>query len=135
MKRTVRLGVFESNSSSTHSISIVTEAEYNNWKNGKLIFDTYSNKFVDNPGISEEEKRKAKNQYILEKETYWKEWDELSDEEKEKWYLDHCVRNKYKYKTFNEYMKCEYDLEAYSEYFTTPSGDKMVAFGHYGYDG
>ena len=35
MKKQIRIGVFESNSSSTHSLTIVSEDEFKKWKNGE----------------------------------------------------------------------------------------------------
>ena len=38
----------------------------------------------------------------------------------------------------NEFIDCEYEndyLEWYESEFTTPSGETVVAFGEYGYDG
>lgn len=39
--RQIRKNVFETNSSSTHSLTMCTKEEYDNWKNGKLLFDSY----------------------------------------------------------------------------------------------
>ena len=36
MKKTVRMGVWETNSSSVHSICICTKEEYDKWENGEL---------------------------------------------------------------------------------------------------
>lgn len=35
----IRLGIFETNSSSTHSIVICTDEEFEKWKNGELVYD------------------------------------------------------------------------------------------------
>lgn len=37
--RQIRLGIFETNSSSTHSIVICTDEEFEKWKNGELVYD------------------------------------------------------------------------------------------------
>lgn len=44
--RTIRNNVFETNSSSTHSLTICTESEYERWKNGELLFDTYDEQLI-----------------------------------------------------------------------------------------
>lgn len=44
--RQIRKNVFETNSSSTHSLTMCTKEEYDNWENGKLLFDSYYKKFV-----------------------------------------------------------------------------------------
>lgn len=38
MKRVIRRGVFETNSSSTHSITMVSSEDYNKWQNGELFY-------------------------------------------------------------------------------------------------
>ena len=91
----IRHGVFETNSSSTHSICICTQEEYDKWMRGEMIYDNYNDKLVPIP-------------------------DDMS--------------NKYRYRTYDAYCN-DYELEGYEEKFTTPSGDKMVVFGEYGYDG
>lgn len=37
----IRCGVFETNSSSTHSLIICTDEEYKKWQNNELILDRY----------------------------------------------------------------------------------------------
>lgn len=89
----IRQGVFETNSSSTHSITIVTEKEWDRFVNGELVLD-------------------------------YRELVEVTDENK----------NDEDFETYEDFSNNEY-LEHYITYFTTPSGDKMVAFGKYGYNG
>lgn len=38
MKRQVRRGVFETNSSSTHSLTMCMKSDYNRWNNGEGFF-------------------------------------------------------------------------------------------------
>ena len=38
MKRQIRRGVYETNSSSTHSLTMCSEEEFEQWKNGELLF-------------------------------------------------------------------------------------------------
>lgn len=40
--KTIRMGVFETNSSSTHSLCILTKQEYQDWQDGKVVLDLYS---------------------------------------------------------------------------------------------
>ena len=42
----IRFNTFETNSSSTHSLTICTKEEYNKWKDGELIFDNYKDKLI-----------------------------------------------------------------------------------------
>lgn len=42
MKRQIRRGVFETNSSSTHSLTMCSEEEFEQWKNGEQMSHDYS---------------------------------------------------------------------------------------------
>ena len=46
MKRQIRLGVFETNSSSTHSITMCSKSQFEDWQNGKLLFNEWEHKFI-----------------------------------------------------------------------------------------
>ena len=94
MKISIRRGVFETNSSSTHTITMCSEEEYNKWKNGELVFDRWQEELVE---------PKEDNEY-------------------------------YKYQTYDEFWENEY-LEGFVEKYTTNSGEKVIAFGLYGYEG
>jgi len=43
----IRRGVFETNSSSTHSLTILTKQQFEDYKGNKLIFDRYGGELVD----------------------------------------------------------------------------------------
>lgn len=47
MKKTVRFGMFETNSSSTHCMTMCSQEEYDSWKNGDIIYDRDYDRFVD----------------------------------------------------------------------------------------
>ena len=93
MKINIRKNVFETNSSSVHSLCICTEEEFDAWKKGELYYNYWNDKFTKNPV--------------------------------DRWNEDN--------QTYNGFFE-ESWLETYEEHFTTPSGDKMVAFGRYGRD-
>lgn len=96
MKRQIRRGVFETNSSSTHSLTIVSQEEYDKWKKGEMLIHAWDEELISKDDIPE---------------------DKLSY-----------------YKTYNEYWdNC--DLETFEQTYTTKGGEKIVAFGEFGYDG
>lgn len=92
----IRRNVFETNSSSTHSICICTEEDYKKFKEGEKLWDYCSDELVDVNEVPEEE------------------------------------RDTYEYRFYGDVKDDEY-LKWYEKHFTTPSGDKMVAFGNYGH--
>lgn len=116
----IRRGVFETNSSSTHSISITSEEEYVKWINGELLFNESEQAFVSKKTIKNEKK------VCSECENQTKNADK---------YCSNCGE-KFEYgtddlKTYDDYMN-DCDFETYSREFTTKSGDNIVAFGKYG---
>lgn len=54
MKETVRTGVWETNSSSIHSLTLCSEDVYNKWKNGLLLYTPYAQKFKSADEVDKE---------------------------------------------------------------------------------
>ena len=86
MKRQIRRGVFETNSSSTHSLTICTEEEFNKWKNGELLFDKWHAELVKKVNLTKEQKADAEEEYMDKKDVFQKDWSELSDVAKDQYY-------------------------------------------------
>ena len=51
--RQIRNSVFETNSSSTHSLTIVSEEDFEKWKKGELVFDSYKDELIPIPENSD----------------------------------------------------------------------------------
>lgn len=138
--RQVRNNVFETNSSSTHSIAICTEEQFRDWTDGKLLYDDWYCKFAEEPQLTDDDYDDAKDVYNSCKGKFYKDWEDLSDDERTDYTRD-CVNKKRTKEKYTNYMSkddwyhAHGNVEHYVEHFTTPSGDKMVAFGYYGYDG
>jgi hypothetical protein len=49
MKKQIRFGVFETNSSSVHSLTIVSKEEFEKFKKGELVLDTWKRKLIPTP--------------------------------------------------------------------------------------
>ena len=112
----IRRNVFETNSSSTHTITICSEKEYGEWKKGKYYWNT--DKLIPAEEIKEKYTRLTGR--VLDD----------SDESKEdfnEWLHD------YGYYSWEGVDDME--LEFYEERFTTEHSDTIVAFGNYGWDG
>lgn len=52
-KRVVRQGVFETNSSSVHSLTVCDKADYDRWVAGEMVLDNYTDKLIE---VSDETK-------------------------------------------------------------------------------
>lgn len=46
MKVSIRQGVFETNSSSVHTLTMCSDSEYKKWENGELLYGKYSEVFI-----------------------------------------------------------------------------------------
>lgn len=102
------------------------------------MFDKYAEEFIDSvPELSDEQKNAAKEYYEYSMEKYWKQWDDLTDSEKEEWYSKYATEKGIVSEdavTYDQFMDEAY-LESFVGSYTTKNGDKVVAFGLYGYDG
>lgn len=135
MKKQIRKNVFETNSSSTHSLTICSKEEFDTWERGEILFDEWHETFIPIPELSEEVKEETKDWYMENKVKYKKDWDDLSDKEKQEICLEYAMRNGIveSGETYEDYMD-DNSLEIFEETYTTKSGDEIVAFGKYGYD-
>lgn len=73
MKEVIRRGIFETNSSSVHSLTMCSDDEYSKWRSGEVYYDRYAHKFVD----KSEEIEKEREHYGRYSEylTYDEFWD------------------------------------------------------------
>lgn len=126
----IRTGVFETNSSSTHSLTICEANDFEKFKSGEMIM--VSGKIMsfkeaiiaglENRWISDEDKVKL-NKLLEDSEADKEQVLGVLSE-----ILDVC-------KNYSDYEANHSDLEQFERSHTTESGDKIVAFGYYGYDG
>lgn len=130
MKKKIRRGVFETNSSSTHSITMCMESDYDKWENGELLL------YVGWISYYKKDNRPERNHlYTREKAIEFEKSRYDSDidwNDKQEVDLVLADSNFYTYERYwNEYCK---NYEGYEETMTTPNGENVVAFGVYGWD-
>lgn len=109
MKIQIRQSVFETNSSSVHTITICDRSDFKDWKDDIKMFQPCSNKFLPN------EQALKNNTKCLKK---------FKNDEED------CKLFGELYLTYKEYI--DYYGEEY-ETFSSSYKD-VVAFGYYGYD-
>ena len=117
----IRRGTFETNSSSTHSITMCKESDFDKWKNGEMYWDRWNESLVSKEEV-EKEMAKLKEEFISEHPDYDK--DDIDWEEQLEDYLN-SDKEYYTYEEFNNYDYIEY--ETFED-----SYDGVVAFGYYG---
>ena len=133
----IRQGVFETNSSSCHTLVVCSKEEYDAWVNGELLLHEWNNNFKSRDSLNQFTEEQLEDYYNKTKQMFWKDWNDLSEEEKEE------VCNQYMniydetsdYQTYAQYQNRLGDLEYYEERYTSKSGDEIVIFGEFGYDG
>lgn len=54
MKRQIRRGVFETNSSSVHSLTMCTQSDYDKWKDGEFIYDYWDGKLISTDELDDD---------------------------------------------------------------------------------
>lgn len=119
----VRQDVFETNSSSTHSMTMCMESDFLKWKNGDVVFNRMDEEFltlddaferiIQDGGADSVERMKVNK---------INDWDAFVEELAEwDWYT---------YRSF----RTELSYEHFSDSYTTPNGEKVYAFGYYGSD-
>lgn len=129
----IRQNIFETNSSSTHSMTICLKSDYNLWREGKLYLNTgaYSNsEFASKTFVTLEEAKDI----ILKPRSYSYRSVSLDPEDINEEFMIHHGPE-YSLYTEKAYDDSHEWLEWFDETFTTPSGEEIIAFGYFGYDG
>lgn len=159
----IRRKTFETNSSSTHSITICTADEFEKFTNGELLFIKDEQKFLKPEEVETfyreealmnrfdvrydrlkstvsykdttlsfdnwKDEKKASRKLL---DMYSEDLDTITEEE-----IEDIKENDYWTESpidYDTYCECIEDYEWYDKSYTTETGDKIVAFGYYGYD-
>lgn len=121
----IRRNIFETNSSSVHSLTICKREDYERWKtDGTYMYE-------DDEGVHFVSQDEAIERYNSLLPGYSPErmiTKSMSDEEIE-WQLKGW--DMFTYDSWCEYCA---GLSRYEEYASTEHGDRIVAFGYYGHD-
>jgi len=126
--RQVRRGVFETNSSSTHSITMCAKSDYERWKKGELFLNERGNWGSYSPYKTKKFVTREEAIDIVTNNRYRP--DEPLESLDEDDFLE-ALRERDIY-TYDDYGT---DFEWFDASYTTPSGEEVIAFGYYGYDG
>lgn len=125
----IRRNVFETNSSSTHSITMCSKDDYDRWDSGEVYLNEgwwhkdNESEYKDKKFVTRDEAIdiiKCSGGDIEYDNEYYESFDKYIAEE-------------YEIYTSDEYFENEY-LESFKDSYTTDSGETVVAFGLYGYE-
>lgn len=129
MKIQIRRNVFETNSSSVHSITMCSKDDFEKWENNSNYYFLHRYDKPDIIGTKEEMIELLKSQTWRDgTPVHDIDWDNEASVKDLFWEEDIFTSDEY-FDKYNEY------LETFVEYYTTPKGEDVVAFGFYGYDG
>ena len=136
MRRVIRRSVWETNSSTSHSVVIMTAEQNDKWENEDLYYypgrwdQTFNN-------LSEEQKPKSGRLYTQDEILQFYRligYEYKPEEEDEDYTVDDYIYEMGDFIGYNRWSNDEY-LEQDTNYFTTPSGEEIVVHCKYGYDG
>lgn len=127
----VRIGVWETNSSSVHSLIMTDEDTYKKLKRGDLLISGYNTPFGAK-FITYGQAYQALKEWFKKYPNLYEEYDVID--------LDDCPRDVVE--EIMGYQEIAYTLETYGgeelekfeDSYTTPKGEKVVAFGFFGRD-
>lgn len=131
-KISIRRGVFETNSSSTHSLSVCDKTDFDKWVNGELIadlsrWDLELKKFL----TPEEAKKEAFSRSQKEYNFSQQEMEDIYQHDKESFLKENHLF------TFEAYQQTVYRTLYEAGTYRSEmkiGGQDVVIFGHYGRD-
>lgn len=129
MKRQVRRGVFETNSSSVHILTMCIKSDFDRWSDGEtFLYDDNGYGYPsDNKPVYENFYTKEECIAFIKSSRYTPDDDfDWNNEESVEELLEEC--------DFRSYKGYERDYEWFEDSYITPSGEEIVAFGYYGSD-
>lgn len=140
MKRVIRRGVWETNSSTSHSVIIMTEDKYKKWEEGNLYYYGNTRSWYDPFKELPEEKKPRNGELYTQDEVieFYRlqgyEFDpEAGDYDTVEENKDQYISEMGDFVGYHSFAENEY-LETDTNYYTTPGGEKIVVTCQYGSD-
>lgn len=126
MKRQIRRGVFETNSSSVHSLTMCSKAEYDAFENGEMYIERWGSSLYTKEQLIEMFKtiKDWRTDTLKYANVDWNNEEEFQRVLKE---TEFCTSEEYWDKVSEEY-------ETFQESYTNANGETTYAFGYYGHD-
>lgn len=126
MKRQIRRGVFETNSSSVHSLTMCSSEEYKAFEKGEMYIERWGDTLFTKEELVEHLKTVTdwKTKEPLYPGVDWSNDEEFTRAMKEQEYV-----------TCEEYWDIvSEEYETFEEKYTDKNGNTTIAFGYYGHD-
>lgn len=121
MKKQIRSGVFETNSSSVHNLTVTDGDTFAKWERGEFLYDWDTDKLVSKEEVVEQ----IKNSGYEYPEEWWKDVDKAKEIFEHNYYLT--------WDGYDKYIELR-NYGYFEEHYQMPSGEIAIAFGYTGYD-
>lgn len=128
----IRKNVFETNSSSVHSLIMTDEDTYKKLGRGDLLIGGYNADFEDE-FITYEQAYQTLKELFEKYPDLYAEYGITNLDDCDRDYIETIMGQEDIAYTLNTYGGTYY--EKFEDFYTSPSGDKIVAFGYFGRDG
>ena len=126
MKRQVRRGVFETNSSSVHSLTMCSKSEYDEFEKGNMYIERWGSRIYSKEELIENFK-KMRDWRTKELKYSGVDWNNEEEFNRVLEETDFVTGDKYWDIVSEEY-------ETFEKSYTGKNGESVVAFGYYGHD-
>lgn len=126
MKKQVRRGVFETNSSSVHSLTMCSKSEYDEFEKGNMYIERWGSRIYSKEELIEKFKE-MRDWRTKELKYSGVDWDNEEEFNRVLEETDFVTGDKYWDIVSEEY-------ETFEESYTGKNGESVVAFGYYGHD-
>ena len=129
--RQIRRGIFESNSSSVHTLTICLKEDYNKWIKGEVYLNTFcgfsNSPYKDKKFVTRDEALHI----ILESNFAPNDFPTNEDWHKEEFqdYINEILED-----DFIKFDNYGNDFEWFEKEYKTPLNEDIIAFGYYGHD-
>ncbi len=126
MKRQIRRGVFETNSSSVHSLTMCSQSEYDEFEKENMYIERWGSTLYTKESLIEmfKELRDWRTKELKYSGVEWNNEEEFNRVLEE---TDYVIYEKY-WDTVSE------EYETFEDSYTGKDGNTVVAFGYYGHD-
>lgn len=140
MKQIIRMKTFETNSSSTHSLCILSKEDFDKFEKGEIYVNRYSNEVKTFEDLKREILEKNDLKEIIEAYKDYLDYEyETDDEDDTETFENNAIKRwiqeDWDWTDYDSYLGNRQEMETFEYSYTTKSGDEIVVFGYYGYDG
>lgn len=129
--RQIRRGIFESNSSSVHTLTICMKEDYNKWIKGEVYLNTFCG-FSNSPYKDKKFVTRDEALHIILKSNWvpddFPDNEDWNKEEIQS-YIDEILED-----DFIKFDNYGNDFEWFEKEYKTPLNEDVIAFGYYGHD-